>query len=384
MHASEGSLRTLLEGPVHYVAPSFQPRYTWHEDRWTPFIEGLFELLPMGNDPDFFLGAIALMPLEAVGNLRKFLLVDGQQRLITVLALMAAMRDRARGPHPALAQELESQCLLNPGQDGSYRFKVLPHARDRGAFFAALAPDTPPAEHPFAAYRFFQDVLEQRATTIGPLPRLAHLLLDQFKIVRIELDADENPYPIFRSLNAGDRPGRDPGLEAYSRFSADPTLMALIAEGESQHLEFKVSALGGAGDESDLLRRAEKIVRAVAGFLNSTGGGTLLIGVGDDGALTGIQDEYDQADPQRANWDGYQLFLQNILRSRLGIENPFQWYRLKRHIVLGAEICRLIIQPAPAPVYVDKRLYVRTGNQTIEMRGPDLVAYVQYRWPGPA
>ena len=38
------------------------------------------------------------------------------------------------------------------------------------------------------------------------------------------------------------------------------------------------------------------------------------------------------------------------------------------------------ITPADEPVYIDKRLYVRTFNQTVEMLGPDLVDYVARRF----
>ena len=53
-------------------------------------------------------------------------------------------------------------------------------------------------------------------------------------------------------------------------------LRALIGRGEDQHVEFKVA-------EAD----AADIARAITAMANS-GGGTILLGVGDDGDLLGL------------------------------------------------------------------------------------------------
>ena len=55
-------------------------------------------------------------------------------------------------------------------------------------------------------------------------------------------------------------------------------LRKLVRSGESQHLEFKAKA-----------NFPEKIARSICAFANAEGG-TLLLGVGDDGKLLGIKD----------------------------------------------------------------------------------------------
>ena len=107
------------------------------------------------------------------------------------------------------------------------------------------------------------------------------------------------------------------------------------------------------------------------------------MGVADDGHVSGINREYKRIDRGKANWDGYHLYLRNMLRARLMIENPFRFYTISKHVVDGKDVCSIVVRPADAPVYVDKHLYVRSGNQTLEMHGPDLVAYVATRWAAP-
>ncbi len=60
------------------------------------------------------------------------------------------------------------------------------------------------------------------------------------------------------------------------------TLTELIAQGEGLRLEFKSK-----------LPAAPKIARTLAAFAN-TSGGTLLVGVADNGSLVGVESEFDE------------------------------------------------------------------------------------------
>ena len=114
--------------------------------------------------------------------------------------------------------------------------------------------------------------------------------------------------------------------------------------------------------------------------MNSSTGGTLLIGIADDGTITGVEGEYAIANSRKANWDGYELFLADLLNTSLSIANPFLHYALTRHTIQGHEVARIQVQPAPEPAYVKKKLYVRAHSQSIELQGPDLLAYIQTNW----
>ena len=119
---------------------------------------------------------------------------------------------------------------------------------------------------------------------------------------------------------------------------------------------------------------------AVAAMLNSSTGGTLLVGVEDDGAICGVEGEYGLADRGKPNWDGWQLRLANVLRTRLSPPNAILRYAIERRRAGEHDVCLVRVRPSDEPVYVDKRLYVRTFNQTVEMVGPDLVDFVARRF----
>ena len=382
MRAAECTCKDFLEGNIQYIVPSFQRPYRWKKERWQTFLEGVLALCEKENHAEIFLGAIAIMPIDSTPKgLQKYLLVDGQQRLITMLALLAALRNCARDAGLELADQITRQCLINDDEEWNYRYKLLPKEPNRKIFFHTLENgELPEGEPMFAATEFFMDQLCLSERPVN-YHQLYELLLHHFMIVRIVLDKDENPYPIFKSLNMTDDPEPTAELEEYYRFASDPEIMALIAGGESQQLEFKEAVSNYSTDTRETERHGATIVRAVAAFMNSATGGSLLIGVADDGRVSGINAEYERADKSKPHWDGYHLHLRNMLRSRISIENPFKYYSITKHVVDGRDICRITVKPSPAPVYIDKHLYVRSGNQTLEMRGPDLVEYVRTRWP---
>ena len=170
-------------------------------------------------------------------------------------------------------------------------------------------------------------------------------------------------------------------LEVYRQLAPDPEVLSLIASGESERVEFKEGAIRNphTGKRDDKMRH--NILKAVAALMNTPTGGTLLIGVADDGSITGVDVEYPIANKQKANWDAYELFLTDVLNKGLKIPIPFKFYTISRHPIQGKEICRIQVRHANQPVYVQNKLYVRSGPQSQELQGPDLIAYVQTTWP---
>jgi len=65
----------------------------------------------------------------------------------------------------------------------------------------------------------------------------------------------------------------------------------LIEEGESDELEFKSSLRWDVCDGCVNKKLEEVIIKTVAAFTNSDGG-TLLIGVDDDGNVLGLENDY--------------------------------------------------------------------------------------------
>lgn len=146
------------------------------------------------------------MPSKSVPEgVTKYILIDGQQRLTTLLVLLAAVRDKARKQGGNLAENIDDLLLKNRHQDGADVYKLLPTQVDRPAFCAIMDAARPPKGVPITgAYDYFEKRL-RLSPEVG-LERLYNVVRNHLVLVSIVLDKDDNPYLIFESLNAKGRP----------------------------------------------------------------------------------------------------------------------------------------------------------------------------------
>src|SRR5438874_11204649 len=104
--------------------------------------------------------------------------------------------------------------------------------------------------------------------------------------------------------------------------------------------------------------------KTVGAFLNSDGC-TLLLGVSDDGAVVGLDHDYQTL--KKKNADGYELFLSDLLLTHYG-KDLSRFLKFSFHEVDGKQVCRIVIEPAPRAAWVkeenEEHLYVRAGNST--------------------
>lgn len=159
-------------------------------------------------------------------------------------------------------------------------------------------------------------------------------------------------------------------------------LDALIAQGESERLEFK-SSLRWDLVEQRINRGLETVVmKSLAGFLNGRGG-TLLIGVSDQGEILGLQHDYQSL--KRRDRDGFEQALVGAVAHQLG-GDLVPCLQIVFHRRQDREICRVIVDPAPRPVYLEQsgapKLYLRSGVSTRELNVKEALAYQGVRWPG--
>src|SRR5438132_9955140 len=87
--ADEMRLGPLLEGPRQFVVPYFQRAYSWRRRQWATLLDDILELYELGSSNSHFLGSMVLLaehPSET-------LIIDGQQRMVTLSLLLAAVRD---------------------------------------------------------------------------------------------------------------------------------------------------------------------------------------------------------------------------------------------------------------------------------------------------
>lgn len=119
------------------------------------------------------------------------------------------------------------------------------------------------------------------------------------------------------------------------------------------------------------------VLKTLVAFLNSKGG-TLLIGVSDDGTIQGVDLESFENSK-----DKFGLHLNNLITSQIGKEFlPFINYSFVD--IDGRPIMRVVCQESDRPVFLTEgktdTFFVRSGPSTIDLHGMDLLYYANHNF----
>ncbi len=172
------------------------------------------------------------------------------------------------------------------------------------------------------------------------------------------------------------------GIITSEVVAVQSSLKEILGAEESERLEYKSSAYYSY-ENPDVPQNViflASVLKPVAGFLNGKGG-TLAIGVNDDGQAIGVEN-----DLEAKSWDvdKYVNSITNAIISELGAVAGTMT-KISIEDFEGRKICLCEIQRSPDPVYLrtpknSRSFYVRVNNSTRELSGPDLVSYIRKRW----
>lgn len=206
MQAKETKLQDLIEGTRQYIIPLFQRAYSWTSKEWDILWKDLLELCEADNPRTHFIGSIVNMPTVSVPEgVTKYLLIDGQQRLTTIFLLLIVLRDRAKELNKNdFAAEINNTLLVNPYKKDNDYYKLMPAHIDREIYENLINSKTNEKHSLLTnAYIFFDKKLRQVAFDYEKLKKI---ITNYLSVVSIVLDADDNPYLVFESLNAKGKP----------------------------------------------------------------------------------------------------------------------------------------------------------------------------------
>lgn len=153
-------------------------------------------------------------------------------------------------------------------------------------------------------------------------------------------------------------------------------LSLLASEGDSEDVEFKATLFTNLHTGNKDPRFEFAVIRTIAGFLN-TGGGTLIVGVADDGSSLGIAaKEFNSEEEMSA-------YVAKLVEKYLGLQIMnnlyihFEDYEESRVMIIK---CR----KAATPIYLqddqNKRFFVRSGSVTTEIMGNQVAEYCAKRF----
>jgi hypothetical protein len=207
MKAGEKKLNDLLHAGNQFVIPVFQRDYVWRERDWERLWEDIESLRESDGPAEHFMGSIVSVQMDSQpGEIPRYLIIDGQQRLITFAMLLSALRDEAaRCGVDTLPEKIQRNFLTHDLEKDLSRYKILPRLRDRISFFQLVDGQERPGKRSrvVEAYDYFSarlaDVDGDKEAT---LKEIFTAVTAKLSLVTITLDREQNAFAIFATLNA--------------------------------------------------------------------------------------------------------------------------------------------------------------------------------------
>lgn len=157
-------------------------------------------------------------------------------------------------------------------------------------------------------------------------------------------------------------------------------LNELIDLGESATLEFKSTLQWDVvqGIQNRGLRH--EVVKTIVAFLNSSGG-TLVIGVEDNGNVLGLERDFSFV--RDHSEDGFQQLLSSLITDQIGAgHTPYIKIRFEK--LNGHTVCVVDVERASEPAFLKgsqgQEFYVRLASTSRRLDAEDTVRYVQANW----
>ena len=163
----------------------------------------------------------------------------------------------------------------------------------------------------------------------------------------------------------------DKMLDALKLLNNSDKILSSIRDGESKILEFKETLTKNIRTNQKDKEIQKATLKTIVAFLN-TEGGTLLIGVNDEGAIIGIEKDFFE------NNDNYLKHSHNLIRDQIG-EQFFPLIDYKIVLVENKKVLEVDCKKSKMPVYLgkDEEFYIRSNPATDKLTGKRLVEYIK-------
>lgn len=217
--AEQKTISKLLNDCIYYI-PINQRKYVWEEENWADLLYDV-KLSADGGTPHF-LGSIVLQKDKDELGLETFLIIDGQQRMITLTVLLLAIMKKMKEENlendfNGVLKYIESvdnknarHMILNLE---NYRiiFKILEMMKKYDskelrrlstvAFLKQCGIQDDWEKRISNSFRFFYEQLDDSSINTGKLLGIRDAVLNT-NYVHIQADSEEDSYTIFEILNA--------------------------------------------------------------------------------------------------------------------------------------------------------------------------------------
>ena len=189
---------------VLFRIPVYQRNYDWSESNCNRLLDDIYGIMQSGDK--HFLGTIVFMAAKSGGfALQEYIIIDGQQRLTTLMLILKALSVVAESVGDDCYHEIEEQYLHNKYCDEEFKVKLKPIKSDNNQFLLLLEDKIDEMDEDTHIYHNFmlcKDRFERWAER-GINPSQVLDALTKLEIVEIVLTkGEDDPQVIFESINS--------------------------------------------------------------------------------------------------------------------------------------------------------------------------------------
>lgn len=153
----------------------------------------------------------------------------------------------------------------------------------------------------------------------------------------------------------------------------------LIKLGESYTLEFKSTFQWDVVQQQQNKALRMSSLKTIAAFCNSQGG-TLVIGVEDDGSIFGLDKDLKFLDN---SLDRFGQLIASLITDYLGA-SVAPYYKIRFQEIQSNQVCILDVERTPEPIFAKtekgREFFVRVGNTTRALDAEETHRYVEMNW----
>lgn len=189
---------------VLFRIPVYQRNYDWSESNCNRLLDDIYGIMQSGDK--HFLGTIVFMAAKSGGfALQEYIIIDGQQRLTTLMLILKALSVVAESVGDDCYHEIEEQYLHNKYCSEEFKVKLKPIKSDNNQFTLLLEGKIDEMDEDTHIYHNFmlcKDRFERWAER-GINPSQVLDALTKLEIVEIVLTkGEDDPQVIFESINS--------------------------------------------------------------------------------------------------------------------------------------------------------------------------------------
>lgn len=204
MEAKHTPLCRSLILPQQYRVPIYQRKYSWRKDECEKLLNDIIQAGEKNDAKYYFIGSLVHVSVPVnPGEIPKYIVIDGQQRITTILLILIALR-KALDESPEQKKIKNKICdyIVNRHESGEKRYKLMLTPNDKNTMQSIIDDGDYPNECSIVLKNNFEYIKKYIENV--DLVQIYNGL-EKLVVVNIILEKKDRPQLIFESINSTGR-----------------------------------------------------------------------------------------------------------------------------------------------------------------------------------